>query len=146
MSSTNDSIARYRIMSIGNYKKSPYNDAFNDKMSLNMDKDFSEFLTEEMQRRGWTQADLAKAAGVNRQVISTYVNRQRQKPDIDVLIAISRALHIAPENVLRAAGLLPPASENIAEKEDLLHLFDQMSKEKKKDLLNYAQFLIAKKE
>lgn len=87
-------------------------DCKNGKMSLSMDKDFADWLIEQMNKRGWSQADLANAAGLNRQVISTYVNRQRQKPDSEVLVALARALHLPPETVFRAAGLLPPVSED----------------------------------
>ena len=110
-----------------------------------MENEFAKWLMTEMEKRGISQAELARRSNTTQGTISRIVSGERNI-GFDVCVAISRALHIAPENVLRAAVLLPPASENIAEKEDLLHLFDQMSKEKKKDLLNYAQFLLAKKD
>ena len=110
-----------------------------------MNDNFSDWLNLEIERREMSQAKLAKSAGISRTSISDILSG-KQRAGFDVCVAISRALHIAPENVLRAAGLLPPVAGNVAEKEDLLHLFDQMSKEKKKDLLNYAQFLLAKKD
>ena len=110
-----------------------------------MNDNFSDWLNLEIDRREMSQAKLAKSAGISRTSISDILSG-KQRAGFDVCVAISRALHIAPENVLRAAGLLPPVSENTSDQEDLLYLFDLMSIEKKKDLLNYAQFLLAKKE
>ncbi|WP_322792910.1 helix-turn-helix transcriptional regulator [Bellilinea sp.] len=72
--------------------------------------DFSDWLLNEINKRGWSQAELARRAGIPRQIISNYINRQREKPDSDVLVSISRALNLPPETVFRAAGLLPPVS------------------------------------
>ena len=146
MSSTNDIVAQYKKMSIGNYKLTTNNYSFNDKMSLYMDKDFSDYLVDEMKKRGWTQADLSKAAGINRQVISTYVNRQRKKPEVDVLVSIARALKIPPETVMRAAGLLPKTDQSTQQSQELLYLFDQLKQAWQEDLLNYAHFLLEKQD
>lgn len=79
-----------------------------DKMSLSVDTmDFSEWLTTVMNERGWSQSDLARKANINRQVISSYINRQRIKPDENILKSIASALSLPPEEVFRAAGLLP---------------------------------------
>ena len=41
-------------------------------MSIHMDK-FAKFLTAQMKEHDWTQADLARASGLSRQVISYYL-------------------------------------------------------------------------
>ncbi|PKN83351.1 MAG: hypothetical protein CVU46_17175, partial [Chloroflexi bacterium HGW-Chloroflexi-8] len=98
-------------MSIPDYKSSSIDFTIYDKMSLSMDIEFSDWLLEELKQRGWTQADLANSANINRQVVSTYINRQRKNPEPDVLIAIARAFVYPPEKVFRAAGLLPQEKE-----------------------------------
>lgn len=119
---------------------SPKDDSPNGKMSLLMDIDFADWLIQEMNKRGWSQADLANAAGLNRQVISTYVNRQRSKPDSEVLTALARALRLPPEIVFRRAGLLPPISPDTEYREELLYLFSELSPGEQEEYLEFLRF------
>ena len=81
-------------------------------MSLHMSSvDFSSWLQNELEKRGWSQADLARMSGLNRQVISTYINRQRTKPDSEMLNAIARALRLPSRVVFEAAGILAPEKD-----------------------------------
>jgi transcriptional regulator with XRE-family HTH domain len=67
---------------------------------------FSEWLQAEMDKRGWSQSDLARAAELNRAVINKLMNgKSHAQPS--TLEAISRALKIPLETIYRAAGLLP---------------------------------------
>lgn len=98
-----------------------------DRISTIMDKtNFSDWLTDEMEKREWTQSDLAHKADVNRQVIWSYINRKRVKPDEDVLSAIAKAFKMPPETVFRAAGLLPPGSN--ASTEEISHIYSELNK------------------
>ena len=72
---------------------------------------FSEWLQNEMNKRGWTQSDLARAANLNRAVINKLLNG-KSHPQPVTLEAISRALKIPIEITYRAAGLLPAAPDN----------------------------------
>lgn len=76
-----------------------------------MDIDFADWLLEELKQRDWSQSTLAKKAGVNRQVVNTYINRQRKKPDTEILKAIARAFDYPEDIVFRAAGIMQPAQE-----------------------------------
>lgn len=109
-----------------------------------MDKDFAEWLTGEMEKREWTQSDLAHKAEVNRQVIWTYVNRKRTKPDEDVLTAIAKAFKMPPETVFRAAGLLPPGSNTATE--EISHIYTKLNSGNREDLLDYARLRLEKQE
>ncbi len=117
-----------------------------DKMSATVDKHFSDWLLYEMNKRGWRQSDLARAARLNRQVISSYINRRREKPDEDILIAIAKAFGYPPETVFRAAGLLPPVPPMDGLKERILHLFDQLPPEQQEQLADFADFLVQQNE
>jgi len=110
-----------------------------DKMSITMDIDFAEWLIIELNKRGWSQSDLARAAGINRQVISTYINRQRKKPDTDKLKAIAKAFNLPAEVVFDAANVLHPEYADDEEKLILLHHFENMTDEKRKILLSIAE-------
>ena len=109
-----------------------------------MRNDFGDWLRQERERRGLTQSDLARLASIHRSVINKLETGTIPTPE--TLQSLGKGLKIPLENVYRAAGLLPPVTETTEQKEELVYLFDQMSKEKKKDLLNYAQFLLAKKD
>jgi len=68
---------------------------------------FSEWLLEQMESRNWSQADLAKATGLTRTAISSYINQKRTQPDPQALLAIAKALHVSPINIFKIAKLLP---------------------------------------
>lgn len=69
----------------------------------------SEWLTQKLQEHGWSQSELARRAGVSKQVISVYINQRRDKPDEAVLSSLAHALGSPPEEVFRVAGMLPAA-------------------------------------
>lgn len=91
-----------------------------DKMS------FAEWLQNELTERDMSQSELARLAGINRQVISTYINQKRIKPDENILRAIARAFRVPNETVFRAAGMLDPVSEVDEEVAKLLNDFRQL--------------------
>jgi transcriptional regulator with XRE-family HTH domain len=67
---------------------------------------FGEWLAGQLQAKGWRQADLARASGLDSAVISNLVNGRRN-PGVNSCVAIARALSLPNEEVLEAAGLLP---------------------------------------
>jgi transcriptional regulator with XRE-family HTH domain len=71
---------------------------------------FPDWLQSELDKRQWSQADLAYSAGISRAVVNKLLNR-RTYPQPDTLQAIARAFKIPVETVYRAAGLLPQESE-----------------------------------
>ena len=74
---------------------------------------FSEWLHEEMEKRQWSQADLARNSDLSRAVINKLLNG-RTYPQPTTLDAIARALKIPVETTYRKAGLLPPVSQTDA--------------------------------
>jgi transcriptional regulator with XRE-family HTH domain len=68
--------------------------------------DFSQWLKNEMKIRGWRQADLARATGIDSSVFSRILNLERE-PSPDTCRAIAKALVLPPEVVFRKAGFLP---------------------------------------
>lgn len=85
---------------------------FYDKISSLVDTNFSDWLLEEMNKRGWSQADLARASGLNRQSVSDYVNRRRTNPEPEALVSIANAFKISPITIFRKAGLLPEGGDS----------------------------------
>ena len=83
---------------------------------------FSEWLQSEMDKRGWSQSDLARYADLNRAVINKLLNG-KSHPQPATLEAISRALRIPLETTYRAAGLLPASADNDDATDEALHIF-----------------------
>lgn len=83
---------------------------------------FSLRLQAEMDQRGWSQSDLARAANLNRAVIHKLVKGDCQ-PRINTLRDITRAFDIPLEIIYRAAGLLSPNTEYDEAIEEAIYLF-----------------------
>src|SRR6266498_5116197 len=97
-----------------------------DKIASTVDTPFNDWLLEQMTERGWTQADLARASGLNRQSISDYINLRRTNPEPEALVAIAHGLNISPITVFRKAGLLPLGPDSEVKFEDWKYLIEQM--------------------
>jgi len=101
---------------------------------------FSEWLKTEMEKRDLSQSELARLAGVTRSAINGVVMGTRG-PGVDLCNGIARAFHIPPEEVLRAAGMLPAASSaHSQEKQELSYLFDQLPPEEQQEVLVLLRF------
>jgi transcriptional regulator with XRE-family HTH domain len=93
--------------------------------------DFSEWLQAEMDKRGWSQSDLARYADLNRAVINKLLNG-KSHPQPATLEAISRALKIPIEITYRAAGLLPSSSENDDALEEAIYVLKSIHSTQRK--------------
>lgn len=105
---------------------------------------FSEWLSSELEKRGLSQSELARLAGVSRGAISHLINQTR-KPGPEICEAIAHALKLPPETVFRVAGLLSPKPDIQTEDQQflyLLHLMDELSRE---ELLEFMKFKLEHK-
>ena len=71
-----------------------------------METTFGEWLAVELEKRNMRQVELARKSGVAPAQISRILSGQRGAEG-KTLRAIARALKMAPEDVFRAAGLMP---------------------------------------
>jgi transcriptional regulator with XRE-family HTH domain len=92
---------------------------------------FSEWLQAEMDKRGWSQSDLARCADLNRAVINKLLNG-KSHPQPPTLEAISHALKIPIEMTYRAAGLLPANPENDDAVEEAIHVLKSIQSTQRK--------------
>jgi transcriptional regulator with XRE-family HTH domain len=92
---------------------------------------FSEWLQAEMDKRGWSQSDLARYADLNRAVINKLLNG-KSHPQPPTLEAISRALRIPIEITYRAAGLLPTNPDNDDTLEEAIHVLKSIRSTQRK--------------
>lgn len=107
-----------------------------------MDVPFSEWLVEELDRRSWTQSELARRSGVHRQVISRYVNQGRTNPDEKILVAIAHGLDLPAELIFRKAGLLPDEGDlSEASEEIVLYKLKELNQTQKDELIRYIEWM-----
>lgn len=92
---------------------------------------FSEWLQAEMDKRGWSQSDLARSSDLNRAVINKLLNG-KSHPQPTTLEAISRALKIPIEMTYRAAGLLPNNTENDENIEEAIYVLKNIHSSQRK--------------
>ncbi|MBX3005979.1 MAG: helix-turn-helix transcriptional regulator [Anaerolineales bacterium] len=133
-------------MSIDEYTVKPKEYALPLKIGLysKMDKmSFSEWLSAEMQKRDWSQSDLARASGLRRATISNVLNRVRQ-PGTAVLHALARGLDLPLDLVYRKAGLLPTRAEPTDAELRWLHIFEKATDKERAELLERAEIELAR--
>lgn len=107
---------------------------------------FKDWLLEEMDRRGWSQADLARSADLNRSVINKLLNGH-SNPRPTTLEAIARACRIPVESVYRIAGLLPELPESDGYIEEVVHHLKQIrSPRRKATALRLIKALVSEEE
>ena len=93
--------------------------------------DFSEWLQAEINKRGWSQSDLARSADLNRAVINKLING-KSHPQPGTLESISRALKLPIESAYRAAGLLPVNPDNDETIEEAIHVLKSIQSAQRK--------------
>jgi transcriptional regulator with XRE-family HTH domain len=107
---------------------------------------FTEWLQIEMDKRGWSQSECARACDLNRAVINKLLNG-KCKPQPVTLIAIARGFKIPVETVYRAAGLLPSSNHDDETTQELIHIFKSIqSPQRKATALMLLKALVAEEE
>lgn len=93
-----------------------------------MEKDFVAWLIAEIEKRGWTNSELARRAGLVPSTISMVLSEQK-RPGLDFCVGIGRALGEPPEKILRLAGLLPPLPPAVEEEKEIIDIVRSLSPE-----------------
>jgi transcriptional regulator with XRE-family HTH domain len=88
------------------------------------------WILDELNKRDWTPADLAKRAKIHQATLSNILNGNR-KAGPEICLAVADALGERPERIFRLAGLLPPSAgemSDLSEDEaELVRLYRQLS-------------------
>jgi transcriptional regulator with XRE-family HTH domain len=107
---------------------------------------FAQWLQSEMDKRGWSQSDCARAADLNRAVINKLLNG-RCRPQPATLMAIARAFKIPVEVAYRAAGLLPANPEADEVTTELLYIFNRIqSLQRRTTVMTFLKALATEEE
>lgn len=102
---------------------------------------FVEFLLRELQVRDWTQADLARKAGLSRMAVSAVIAGKRD-PGPDLCNAIAGALELPPETVFREAGLLRDLPTPRAKFEEIvIYRLSLLDDDQLENVLRYIKFI-----
>lgn len=100
---------------------------------------FITWLQSELDKRGWSQADLARAIRMTTATVSRVMSGDR-KPGIEFLIALAGALKVPPEEIYRAAGLLPPITESKQITEEINYLMAGMTPDERQEAIEYLRY------
>jgi len=92
----------------------------------------------EMEKKGLSIREFAKLVGVSHPTISDILNGE--EPSFDVCRKLAQILNLPLEGVLRAAGLLPPVSEDTEYQEEVLYLLSQLPPDEQRRYLELLRF------
>jgi len=107
----------------------------------------SDWLQQEMNKRHWSQSDLARASGLHRAVINKLMNGNNRFPRPQTLNAIARAFKIPAESIYRATGVLPPISEDDTFVQELIYKFQSIrNPQRRMTALNLLETLLDEEE
>jgi len=104
---------------------------------------FASWLQNQMDERGYSQAELARLSKIKAASISRIMNGTRNVGP-DVSKAIAQALQLDEDIVFRAAGLMkmkPNSDETVSEITTIYHSLDD---DNRQDLLDYARLRLHK--
>ena len=102
-----------------------------------------QWIEEELQKRGWRQADLAHQSGLAEATLSRILSGDRTAGP-DACVALARAVDVPPERVFRLAGLLPPAPPELDEELELRTLFQRLDEGMRQVALDVMRVLGAR--
>lgn len=134
-------IANIYRLSIGEFKLSTIEPKTRMTMYSSMNAvEFSGWLQDEMNKRGWNNSELARRAGVTRGAIGNVLRGDR-RPGSDLAAAIAKAFGMRPDEVFQIAGILPDLNIGNPAKE-IAYITDQLSLDRQQQLIDFARYLL----
>jgi transcriptional regulator with XRE-family HTH domain len=109
-----------------------------------MEKQFGAWLSDEIQKRGISQIQLARKAEITPAQISRLISGSRGAGE-KTLNAIAKGLDLPPEIVFRAAGFLPPKKKSSSDFDELVFLIEQLSPSERQEIEELVRFKIERK-
>jgi|APSaa5957512622_1039677.scaffolds.fasta_scaffold64534_3 transcriptional regulator with XRE-family HTH domain len=103
--------------------------------------DFSNWLNDEIHKRGWSQNQLAKKAGLSSGTISNITSGNRGI-GAETCIAIAKALKLPEKIVLQKAGIIRPDPDTTPTLEELNYKLSQLPKWQQDIVLKFVDTLI----
>ncbi|MDL1909737.1 helix-turn-helix transcriptional regulator [Chloroflexi bacterium CFX6] len=100
--------------------------------------DFPSWLTAQIISRNWKPTDLAKYSHLSDTAVSRILRGDRN-PDVDTLSKIAQALRLPPEQVYRAAGILPPVPDLNETIEQIVHEIQSLPEQDQQEILAFIR-------
>ena len=92
------------------------------KYTLPMSNGFLTWVFEEMNRRDWRNADLARRSGLSDATVSRVFSGERL-PSWDFCAGVAQAFGMRAEEIFRQAGLLPSLPPEVVNEQQLVYLY-----------------------
>ena len=108
-------------------------------------ENITNYLLNEMEKRNWKPADLAKRAGVDSGLLSRILNGERNAGP-DTCTSIAQALNVPPEVVFRKAGILPSKPNRNTFMDELEFIFNSLPDNDREEILEIARMKLSLKE
>jgi len=106
--------------------------------NVSMEINFSEWLIQQMDERGWTKADLTRNAKLSSGTISNIISGRRS-PGIDTCRKIARAFQMPARMVLTAAGWVDAERGRTDSQDIALHLFNSLSEQDQAEVIEFMR-------
>lgn len=100
--------------------------------------DFADWINNQLQKRNWKQADLARESGVSRAAISDILSG-KHKAGFQVCKGIASAFRLPVMEVFRAAGLVQQVSEKTPVEAEFEYLLSNLPADEQKRFLKFMQ-------
>jgi transcriptional regulator with XRE-family HTH domain len=107
--------------------------------------EFINWLIEEIDKRGWSNSELARRASVAPATVSMIISG-KSNPGLDFCVGVARAFNVPPEDVLRRAGLLPGRPGHDAQTRRASYMFSRLSEDLQRYILTMMEALIEEQE
>lgn len=106
--------------------------------------EFTKWLLEELDQRGWSQAELARRSRITPTQISRILSGSRN-PGTEALTAIAGALNVPPATLFQLAGVLPTESGSSPDLDEWMHLYKNLPAEDREELIQLARMKAARR-
>lgn len=105
-----------------------------------MSDELKAWLIQELDRRGWSHNELARRSGMSQATVSSVLSGYRNA-GADFCVKVAHTLDVAPEKLLRLAGILPTsAPDDSPTLQEIIELARSLSLEDQADVLEYIRF------
>lgn len=108
-------------------------------------ENFGGWLLEEIEKRGLSQSDLVRMAGISRGTLSNIISGTRGVGN-ESMVAIANALKISPITIFRKAGLLPDDKNSEASFDDWQHILSQLTKDEQEEIRQIVELKIERRQ
>jgi len=103
--------------------------------------EFTEWVTAELARRGWTQNELGRRGNISKGMLSPVMSGKR-KPGVKFCFGVARAFGMLPDEILTKAGLPPLDWKDPSTQNELTTYASYLSEKNLEMLLEIAKLML----